>query len=91
MSEENPKPSNDNRQRPGGDPQMNWRGLILLAVALALFGGFFLVRNNNFTQTELIPYPAFLKLVKAGKLVVTPDQPLELVVEEGRNTQYFEG
>ena len=92
MSEENPKPSNDNRQRPGGgEPQMNWRGLILLAVALALLGGAFLVRNNNFTQTEQIPYPVFLKLVKDKKLVVTDAKPLELIVEEGRNTQYFEG
>ena len=92
MSEENPKPSTDNRQRPGGgEPQMNWRGLILLAVALALLGGAFLVRNNNFTQTEQIPYPVFLKLVKDKKLVVTDAKPLELIVEEGRNTQYFEG
>ena len=93
MSEENPKPPNDNRPRPGGpvDPQMNWRGLVLLAVAIALLGGAFLVRGNSFAQAELIDYPKFLELVKDGKLVVTADQPLQLVVEEGRNTQYFEG
>ena len=93
MSEENPKPPNDNRQRPGGgnDPQMNWRGLVLFAVALALFGGVFLFRGNNFAQSEPISYPKFLELVKAGKIVITPDSPLKLVVEEGRNTQYLEG
>jgi len=92
MSEENPKPPNDNRQRPaGGEPPMNWRGLLLLALALALFGGFFLVRGNNLAQAELIPYPKFLQLVNAGKLVVTAEQPLELVVEESQKTQYFEG
>jgi len=93
MSEENQKPPNDNRQRPGGgnDPQMNWKGLVLFAVALALFGGVFLFRGNNFAQSEPIPYPKFIELVKTGKIVNTADSPLELVVEEGRNTQYFEG
>ena len=93
MSEENQKPPNDNRQRPGGgnDPQVNWKGLVLFAVALALFGGVFLFRGNNFAQSEPIPYPKFIELVKAGKIVNTADSPLELVVEEGRNTQYFEG
>lgn len=97
MSEENPKLPKDPRQRPGSgnggsnEPQMNWRGLILFAVALALIGGAFLFRGNNFNQAELIPYPKFLELVRAGKVVTSPDAPLELVVEEGRNTQYFEG
>ena len=93
MSDENQKPPNDNRQRPGGsnDPQMNWRGLVLFAVALALIGGAFLFRGNNFAQSEPIPYPKFIELVKAGKIVSTADAPLELVVEEGRNTQYLEG
>jgi len=93
MSDENPKPSNDNRQRQNGgqDPQLNWRGLVLFAIAFALIGGAFLFRGNNFNQTELIQYPKFIKLVKEGKLIVTPESPLELVVEEGRNTQYFEG
>ncbi|MFA7234142.1 MAG: ATP-dependent zinc metalloprotease FtsH, partial [Terrimicrobiaceae bacterium] len=93
MSEENQRPPNDNRQRPGGgnDPQMNWRGLVLFAVALALIGGAFLFRGNNFAQSEPVTYPKFLELVKAGKIVNTADAPLELVVEEGRNTQYLEG
>jgi len=93
MSEENPKSPRENRPGPSGgnDPQMNWRGLVLFSVALALIGGAFLFRGNNFVQPELIQYPQFLDLVTTGKLVVTPERPLELVVEEGRNTQYFEG
>ena len=93
MSEENQRPPNDNRQRPGGDndPQMNWRGLVLFAVAIALIGGAFLFRGNNFAQSESITYPKFLEFLKAGKVVNTPETPLELVVEEGRNTQYLEG
>ncbi len=92
MSEENPKAPKDKRPAPGGnEPQMNWRGLVLFAVALSLIGGAFLFRGNNFTQAEPIPYPRFLELVKEGRVISTPEQPLQLVVEEGRNTQYFEG
>jgi hypothetical protein len=93
MSEENQKPSNDNRQRQGGgqDPQLNWRGLVLFAIAFALIGGAFLFRGNNLSQIQQIQYPRFIQLVKQGKLVATPESPLQLVVEEGRNTQYFEG
>ncbi len=93
MSEENPKPPNDNRQRPGGgnDPQMNWKGLVLFAIGLSLIAGMFLFRGNNFAQVEPIPYPRFVELLKAGKVVSTPDAPLELIVEEGRNTQFLEG
>ncbi|MEI6071398.1 MAG: ATP-dependent zinc metalloprotease FtsH [Verrucomicrobiae bacterium] len=93
MSEENPKPPQDNLPRPGGgnDPQMNWRGLVLFAVALSLIGGAFLFRGNNLAQPEAIPYPKFLELVKEGKIINSSEAPLELVVEEGRNTQYFEG
>ena len=92
MSDENQKPPNDNRQRQNGgqDPQLNWRGLILFAVAFALIGGAFLFRGNNFAQTEQIQYPRFIELVKEGKILSTADAPLQLVVEEGRNTQYFE-
>ena len=70
---------------------MNWRGLVLFAVALFLIGGAFLVRGNNFSQPEAISYPKFLELVKAGKVIHTPETPLDLVVEEGRSTQYLEG
>ena len=93
MSDENQKQPNDNRQRQNGgqDPQLNWRGLILFAVAFALIGGAFLFRGNNFAQTEQIQYPRFIELVKEGKILSTADAPLQLVVEEGRNTQYFEG
>ena len=93
MSDENPKPPNDNRKPSGGgqDPQLNWRGLVLFAIAFALIGGAFLFRGNNFAQIQQIQYPRFLELVKQGKLVSNEEAPLQLVVEEGRNTQYFEG
>ena len=91
MSEENPKPQKEPRPPGGGDPQLNWRGLVLFAVALALIGGAFLFRGGNFTQTEEISNKQFLELLKAGKIVSTEQRPVEIVVEEGRNTQSISG
>ena len=64
---------------------------MLFAVGILLVGGALLFRGTNFTQAEDIPYPKFVELVKAGKVISTADSPLELVVEEGRNTQYLSG
>ena len=91
MSEENPKPQKEPRSPGGGDPQLNWRGLVLFAVALALIGGAFLFRGGNFTQTEEISNKQFLDLLKAGKIVSTEQRPVEIIVEEGRNTQSISG
>jgi len=93
MAEEDPKSQKDNRK--GGnnsnDPQLNWRGLVLFAVAFALIGGAFLFRGGNFNQADEIALPKFQQLLKEGKIISTPDKPLDLVVEEGRNTQYLSG
>ena len=91
MSEENPKPPKEQRPPGGGDPQLNWRGLVLLAIGLALIGGVFVFRGGNFTQTEEIPYPKFIQLLKAGQIISNETKPLEIVVEEGRNTQSISG
>lgn len=91
MSEENPKPQKEQRPPGGGDPQLNWRGLVLLAIGLALIGGVFVFRGGNFTQTEEIPYPKFIQLLKSGQIISNDTKPLEIVVEEGRNTQSISG
>ena len=92
-----PVPQNDpksqnNRPRGGDpDPQFNWRGLLLFAVAFALIGGAFIFRSGELTQVDELTYPRFNELLKGGKIVSTGERPLELVVEEGRNTQYLSG
>jgi cell division protease FtsH len=81
-------------RRPGGgdpDPQFNWRGLILFAVAFALIGGAFIFRGGNMAQIDELTYPKFTTLLAEGKIVSTAERPVELVVEEGRNTQTISG
>jgi len=81
-----------NRPRGGDpDPQFNWRGLLLFAVAFALIGGAFIFRGGELAQVDALSYPKFAELLKEGKIVSTGERPLELVVEEGRNTQSLSG
>lgn len=90
MSDDNSKQPSGNG--PGGnEPQMNWRGLLLFAIALSLIGGAFLVRTGNFSQTDEIPYAKFEQLLKSGKILTGEGKAVEIVVEEGRNTQAITG
>ncbi len=92
MSQNDPKPPNT--PRPGGgdpDPQFNWRGLLLFAVAFALIGGAFIFRGGNLAQVDELSFPKFSELLAEGKIVSTAERPLELVVEGGRETQTIAG
>ena len=88
------EPINPKDRRPRGnepEPQFNWRGLLLFAVAFALIGGAFIFREGNLSQVDELSYPKFSELLSAGKIVSTAERPIELVVEEGRNTQTLSG
>jgi len=91
MSDENPKPQKEPSPNGGGDQQMNWRGLILLAIGLALIGGVFMFRGGNLNQTDEITMGKFLTLLEEKKILSDEKHPVEVVVEEGRNTQYVSG
>lgn len=82
----------DGRQSPPPpEPQFNWRGLLLIAIAFALIGGAFMFRGGNLAQSEDIPYPQFIQLLHEGKIQSSEAHPVALIVEEGRNTQYLSG
>ena len=93
MSANNSNKPEDRRPAGGGDPdpQFNWRGLLLFAVAFALIGGAFIFRGGNLAQIDELSYPKFSELLTEGKIVSTAERPLEIVVEEGRNTQSISG
>lgn len=93
MSENDPSGPKDNRPRNSNsnDPQFNWRGLVLLAVAFALIGGAFLFRGGSFMQPDVLLYPEFQQLISENRVIATAEKPLELVVERGSNTQFLSG
>ena len=90
MADNDQKPPSD-RQPGGNDPQMNWRGLLLFAIALSLIGGAFLVRTGNFSQVEELPFSKLEQLLKEGRVLTGEGKPVEIIVEEGRNTQTVTG
>jgi cell division protease FtsH len=95
MSDQNLSPQEDplsplkNNKTPN-DP-INWRGIALVLIAIALIGGAFFFRGNNLMPSEELSLPKFEALLKDGKIISTPDKPLELLVEEGKNTQSLSG
>ena len=72
------------------EPNFNWRGILLFVVALALIGGALLSRNLG-GATEEKSFGQFEQILDGKQLVVNDKHPLELVVEEGRATQYLKG
>jgi cell division protease FtsH len=87
MAQLDSRNSKEKGSRNSNDPNFNWRGLMLFAIAIALLGGAFLFRNGTYPGVEEIAYSDFNQLLEANQI----RGPLELVVEEGRQTQFLRG
>ena len=82
MSDKNPL-NNDPRERRGGggkDPNFNWRGLILLSIAMLLIAGAFLYTGGKGRQQEM-GYDTFLQLLEESAAAVREGKPDPLVKE----------
>src|ERR1700710_2370361 len=84
---------NSPREKPprGGEPNFNWRGVILIAIAFALIGLAVLFRGGAYANVEDVPYNRFLELLENKQIATDKSYPLQLVVEEGRPTQTLRG
>src|SRR3954466_8201374 len=80
----------DNKSR-GNEPNFNWRGVILIAIAFALIGLAVLFRGGAYQTFEDVPYNRFLELLENKQIVTDKNYPLQLVVEDGRPTQTLRG
>ena len=74
----------------GGDPNFNWRGVILLAAALVLIAGALFFKGPYSTPEEISPND-FLKMLQSNQLSVTKDHPLEVLVDDQKSIQYLQG
>jgi cell division protease FtsH len=91
MSEKPPKGPRNGDEDPknnGGEPSFNWRGLILLSVAVMLIALAVMNRDSN-GSSKLLEYPEFVKLVEAGG--VDESKPLELIIMHGTPEQILVG
>src|SRR5580700_2416029 len=90
MAQLDPRSSKDKNPRNfGNDNNFNWRGILLFACAIALLGGFLLSRNGNYGNVEEISFTDFEKYIDEGR--VSKEEPLQLIVTEGRSTQTLRG
>jgi cell division protease FtsH len=88
MANSEPRPSREGKPRNTNDPNFNWRGIILFAIAIALIGGAFFFRGGPYGNIEDVPLWRFEELLENNQ--ISKDRPLELVVEESR-TQFLKG
>lgn len=91
MPKLNARPPKEERPRnEGSDPNFNWKGILLFVIAAGIICGALIMPHNGLMgATEEIPSFRFEQLLKNGQIV--KDKPLELVVEENRQTQSVKG
>src|SRR5258708_36675429 len=80
----------DNRSR-GSEPNFNWRGVILIVIAFSLIAMAMLFYRGGMQPVEDVPYNRFLELLENRQIVNDKNNPLVLVVEDGRPTQTLRG
>jgi cell division protease FtsH len=89
MAQNDPRKQDKNSRNLGNDNNFNWRGILLFACAIALLGGFFFSRSGGYGNVEEIPYTEFQQYLNEGR--ISKDEPLQLIVTEGKSTQVLRG
>ncbi len=90
-----PDPRSPKGNRPpngtGGDPNFNWRGLVLFAIAIAMLGGAYVFNRGGGAMmggvTEL-PYPKFEEALEKDQIV---KDGVDLISEPGSATDFITG
>ena len=90
MSQSDRNSPRENKSR-GNEPNFNWRGVILIAIAFALIALAIVFRGGGYQAIEEVPYNRFLELLENKQIMNDKNYPLALVVEEGRPTQALVG
>src|ERR1700736_4069562 len=90
MSQSDRNSPRENKSR-GNEPNFNWRGVILIAIAFSLIALAILFRGGTYQALEDVPYNRFLELLENKQIMTDKNYPLTLVVEEGRPTQSLVG
>jgi cell division protease FtsH len=74
----------------GGDPNFNWRGVLLIVLALALVAAALFFKGPYSTPEEVTP-SQFLKKLQDGQIIVNADHPLEVIEEESKGVEHLSG
>jgi len=91
MAQPEPRSPKSNRPPNGGpaEPNFNWKGLVLLTIAIALFGAAYVFKGGPMGNVKEVSYPQFLDLLKEEK--IDKKKGLELITEPGSTTDFLKG
>src|SRR5437762_7874929 len=91
MAQPEPRSPKGNRSPNGGpvEPSFNWRGMVLLAIAIGLLGAAYVFKGGPMGNVKDVPYPEFVKLLDEDKIV--KEKGVELVSEPGSATDFVRG
>ena len=91
-----PEPRSPKQNRPpngngGGDPNFNWRGLMLFAIAIAMIGGAYVFSKGGplVGSTKDVPYPQFIELLEGDR--IDKEKGIDLISEPGNPTDFLVG
>ena len=74
----------------GGDPTFNWKGPVLIAVALFLIVGAVIFKGPYSNPEEKTPEDT-IKMIEAGQIINTKDHPLEVDIDDTKGPEYLSG
>ena len=89
MAQPDRNSSRDNKRN--NEPNFNWRGIVLIAIAFGLIGMALLVRNGGYQNIEDVPYNRFIELLDNKQIINDKNLPVTLLVQEGQPTQALIG
>jgi len=92
-----PKSSRPPNGNGAGDPNFNWRGLVLFAIAIAMLGGAYVFHNGGGPMmggVKDLPYPKFMEILEQDRLFKDKETgvaSLDLISEPGSATDFIAG
>src|SRR5436309_3533366 len=89
MAQPDRNSSRDNKRN--NEPNFNWRGIVLIAIAFGLIGMALLVRNGGYQNVEDVPYNRFIELLDNKQIISDKNLPVTLLVQEGQPTRALIG
>ncbi len=89
MAQPEPRSPKGNRPPNGanGDPNFNWRGLILFAIAIMLIGGAFIFNKNGPMSAEEVSFPQFKAKLESGE--IDKEKGIDLINEQSMGTHFL--
>src|SRR5947207_13048518 len=84
MAQPDRNSSRDNKRN--NEPNFNWRGIVLIAIAFGLIGMALLVRNGGYQNVEDVPYNRFIVLFDNNQIIIDINISVTLLVQNVNHT-----